>query len=473
MHSSINFCSILNQIGTKLWFHQNHKTRKHYFILVFFFIVSSLIFSSCKSGDQSGAVYVSTLNDTIGPVSANFIDRALDHAIEKNATAWVLQLDTPGGLMNATDKIVQRIESSTIPVVVFVSPLGAHAASAGTFITLAAHIAAMAPSTQIGAAHPINSDGTNLQDDVEVKVENDAVSDIRGIAQLRGRNAEWAESSIRDSASITAAEALKINVIDVIAKDLPDLLKQIDGWVVELHPGGSLAKIQSQNAPIAQTNMSIPEKILSFIANPNIAFILLSLGALALIVEIVTPGLIGPGIIGLIALILAFFGLGELDTNPAGIALLVLAIILVIAEISIAGFGFLGIGAIVSFVTGGLLLISSETGGGKISVWTLIGTTSVLTLGLISLWILVIKDRRQQTYVPPSGKRLLNQTGYVRSELNPIGSVIVNSEIWSARSEAPPIPKNSPIRVIAVDGLVLIVEPINETSSAYKNLKDL
>jgi membrane-bound serine protease (ClpP class) len=419
---------------------------------------------ACGGGDPPGAVHVSTLDNDIGPVTANFVDRALDRAEDSDATVWILQLDTPGGLITASDDIVQRIESANVPVVVFVGPLGARAASAGTFITMSAHIAAMAPSTQIGAAHPVAGGGDDIDGDIGDKITNDAAADIRAIAQLRGRNAEWAELAVRESVSITADEAVAINVVDLVATDIPDLLTQIDGREIELRPGGPTATIRTQGAALVETNMTLFENILDFIADPNIAFLLISLGGLALLIEIITPGLIGPGVFGVIALIFAFFALGALDTNPTGIALIVLAFALLVAEVFVAGFGFLGIGAIIALFIGGLLLVSDTPGAPQVSIWLLVSVVAFVAAVLVALWILILTDRRKRKPHRPTGDRAIGHSGYTRSALDPEGSVIVNSEMWSARTTGADIPPDTRIRVLDIDGLCLLVEPVTETA---------
>ncbi len=429
-------------------------------------LISGLLLLACGSDTVRGAVHVSEIDGGIGPVTANFIDRALDRAEESEATVWVLQLDTPGGLLSSTDDIVQRIEAATVPVVVFVSPLGARAASAGTFITLSAHIAVMAPSTQIGAAHPVAGGGDDIEGTLGDKITNDAAADIRGIAQLRGRNADWAEQAVRESVSVTGEEAVELNVVDFVARDLADLLAQIDGRDVEIVPGGAVKTIRTQGAPIVTTNMNFIENVTDVVADPNIAFLLLSLGGLALLIEIITPGLVGPGVFGVIALLLAFFSLGSLDTNPAGLALLGLAFVLIVTEIFVAGFGFFGIGGIVALFFGGLLLISDEPNAPQVSLWVLVALVAVIAAVLAMLWALIIVDRRKRAPFRSLDDKLTGQTGLSRGALDPEGTAVVNSEMWTARSAGASIPDGTRIRVIAVEGLCLVVEPAVEGASA-------
>ena len=257
--------------------------------------LGSALLSGCGSDNPPGAVHVSEMAQEIGPVSANFVNRALDRAERQDAAAWILMMDTPGGLISSTDDIVQRILAAEIPVIVFVSPAGARAASAGTFITMAAHVAVMAPNTQIGAAHPVAGGGEDIDGDLGDKVTNDAAADIRGIAKHRGRNEEWAEDAVRNSVSITGDEAVELNVIDFTASDLNDLLAQLDGQTVQLEPDGESVTLDIADAPVVETNYNFAESILDVIADPNIAFLFTSIGSLLLLIEAFSPGLVGPG----------------------------------------------------------------------------------------------------------------------------------------------------------------------------------
>ena len=419
------------------------------------------LFAACGETPPTGAVHVSRLADDIGPVSENFIDRALDRAEENNAAAWVLLLDTPGGLISSTDEIVQRFLAAEVPVIVFVSPAGARAASAGTFITMAAHIAAMAPNTQIGAAHPVSGSGEDIDGDLDAKITNDAAADIRGIAEVRGRNAEWAEQAVRESVSITGSEAVDLNVIDATANDLDDLLAQIDGRAILVQPDGPTVVLRVADAERVETNYTLVERILDVIANPTVAFILLGLGQLALVIELWSPGLVGPGIFGVIMLLAGFFALGPLDTNPAGIALIVLAIVLFAAEIFVAGFGVLGIGGIVALILGGLILMSDTSfDAEEVSLWGLIvvGGAAVVVVGGIGLLLAI--DRRKPKWEPSgSGVTIVGHEGTAHTTISGNGTVIVDSELWSARASHGLIPRDTPVRVVGMDGLTVVVEP--------------
>ncbi|MYB22767.1 MAG: nodulation protein NfeD [Chloroflexi bacterium] len=436
--------------------------------------LGSAMLSGCGTDNPPGAIHVSELAQDIGPVSANFIERALDRAERQDAALWVLMLDTPGGLITSTDDIVQRILAAEIPVVVYVAPAGGRAASAGTFITMAGHIAAMAPNTQIGAAHPIAGGGEDIDGDLREKVTNDAAADIRGIAKHRNRNAEWAEDAVRKSVSITGDEAVALNVVDLVAVDLRDLIDQIDGRAIQLNPDGDNVILNLAGAPIVETNYNFAESILDVIADPNIAFLLTSLGSLLLIIEAFSPGLVGPGVFGVIMLIFGFFALGPLDTNPAGIALLVLAIILLIAEVFVAGFGFLGIGGIIALILGGLLLIGdASVDAERVSIWALIVGAGLIGLVVFGLGALIAVDRRRPKWTYRSRTGIVGKEGHAHNTLAPGGTVMVEAELWSARSAAGvEIPEGAAIRVIGTEGLTAIVEsmepnlPPNEGSDS-------
>lgn len=422
--------------------------------------IGSALLSGCGSDNPPGGLHVSETAQEIGPVSANFVNRALDRAERQDAVAWILMLDTPGGLITSTDDIVQRILAAEIPVIVFVSPAGARAASAGTFITLAGHVAAMAPNTQIGAAHPIAGGGEDIEGDLNDKVTNDAAADIRGIAKHRGRNEEWAEQAVRESVSITGDEAVELNVVDLIAADLNDLIAQLDGRSIQLEPDGESITLQIADAPIVETNYNFAESVLDVIADPNIAFLFTSIGSLLLLIEAFSPGLVGPGVFGVIMLIFGFFALGPLDTNPAGIALLVLAIILLVAEVFVAGFGFLGIGGIIALVLGGLLLIGdASVDAEKVSIWALVVGAGLVGIVVFGLGTLIAMDRRRPKWSFQASHGIVGKVGHAHSPLSPGGTVMVDAELWSARSAAGvEIEEGTSINVIGMEGLTAIVE---------------
>ena len=424
--------------------------------------LSSMILSACGSDNPPGAIHVSKMAQEIGPVSASFVDRALNRAEEQDAAAWVLMMDTPGGLITSTDDIVQRILAAEIPVIVFVSPAGARAASAGTFITLAGHIAAMAPNTQIGAAHPVSGSGDDIGGDLNEKITNDAAADIRGIARHRGRNAEWAERAVRESVSITGEEAVELNVVDLTAYDINHLIDQLEGRTIQLSPDGDELTLQLVGRTIVETNYNFAESILDVIADPNIAYILTSIGSLLLVVEAFSPGLVGPGVFGVIMLIFGFYALGPLDTNPAGIALLALAIVLLLAEVIVAGFGFLGIGGIVSLILGGLLLIGDPSfDAEKVSLWALIVVGGGVGAVVFGLGALIAMDKRRPKWTFQGSQGIVGKEGVAHNALSPGGTVVVDAELWSARSaEGTEIGEGAAVMVVGMEGLTAIVESL-------------
>src|SRR5258708_6016626 len=338
-------------------------------VLAAFAVLVALLAISCKGGPDTapGAVHVLTTDGEVNPVMDRYIDRGITAAEDEKATAVVIRLDTPGGLLSSMDNIIERILAAKVPVVVYVWPSGGQAASAGTYITFASHIAAMAPSTVIGAATPIDASGNNLDSDLRAKLIENSVAKIRGLAHLRGRNADWAESAVRNGTSANASDAIGLSIVNYVEPDLPTLLKDVDGSQVTLQSGEQV-RIQSAQAPIAYNNMNFIEQFLDIIANPNITFILLAVGGLALFIELFHPGAIVPGIVGGICLILAFFSLTVLPFNWAGVALILFAFLLFGAEL-FTGHGILGAGGAVALVLGGLMLTSGNPSGFRIDTW--------------------------------------------------------------------------------------------------------
>ena len=413
---------------------------------------------ACSSAREPGQVHVLTWDGAVNPVMERYIDRGIGTAEKSDALAVVLRLDTPGGLSSSMRDVIQRIEASQVPVLVYVSPAGGRAASAGTFITMAGHVAAMAPNTSIGAATPINSSGEDIEGALGRKVTNDAVAYIRGIAELRGRNADWAESAVRDAVAVTENEAVELNVVDFIATSLQDLLEQSDGLETEIVAASGRVeptKINTAGASITFNDTNLSEDIIYIIADPNIAFLLLSLGGLALFIEILTPGF-GVGIFGVIMLILAYFALGSLPTNAAGVALVVLGITLLVAEVFISGFGVFGVGGIIAIVFGGLILTGSGEIGFQVSRWLVVGAGAVL--GLFALFVAgaLLKIRRMPSH--PGRASLVGAKGTVKTRLAPKGVVIITGERWDANAEDPPLAEDTLVIVTQVEGLHLTVK---------------
>ena len=364
----------------------------------------------------------------INPVLADYIERGINQAEEDNAVACIIQLDTPGGLLSSTEEIVISIMNADVPVVVYVSPKGAWAASAGVFITLSGHIAAMTPGTTIGAAHPVSIGDEEISEDELEKITNFSAKWMQSIAEERGRNADEAQLAVTESKSFTDIEALNVNLIDLRAETLESLISQIDGWQVTM-PDGDIVTINTQSASVKNVNMSAIEGFLFAITDPNIAYILLSLAILGITVEIFNPGLIFPGVAGAVAGLLAFYALGMLPVNYAGILLMVLAFGLFIAEAFTPTFGLLTAGGIASLVVGSLILF---TGGPlfQVNIWLII-LVAVLFAAFLAFVInrIVAAHKRQAT----TGREdLLGKTAVVRTPLEPEGKVLYEGEIWTA-----------------------------------------
>ena len=413
----------------------------------------------------SPTIVIVTADGVINPVLADYIARGIEESEDMNATACIIQLDTPGGLDTAMRDIVQEIVNARIPVVVYVSPSGARAASAGAFITIAAHVAAMAPSTAIGAASPvsISSEGeVEMSETMQEKVMNDAAALIRGLAETHGRNVEWAEQAVREAVSANEREALELNVIDVVAADLDALIAELDGWEVTLL-GGAVVTIETQDAVIHHIDMSWMEKFLFAITDPNIAYVLLSLATLGLFVEISNPGLIVPGVAGGICLILALYSLGNLPVNITGILLVAGAFGLFIAEVFTETFGLFTAGGITALVLGSLILFK----GGplfQVNPW-LIGTIAfIIALAVAFIITRVVTSHRRQ---PSTGREeLIGKTAVVKAALAPEGMVLYKGERWTAVSEEGRIELDEKVVIDRVDSLKLYVSrPKKESGS--------
>lgn len=428
-------------------------------------------------GAQADRVLNVRIEKTISPVKVRVIQRAVTRAEETGAQLLIIGLDTPGGLYDSTREIVEILIGSPVPVAVFVSPRGAQAGSAGTFITAAGHIAAMTPGSNIGAATPVSGTGEEISETLADKVTNDAAALIRAIAEERGRNPDPLEETVRSAASYSASEALEAQIIDLIADDLPALLAALDGRTVVTVAGEQT--LQLSDVEVQELKMQWRERFVDFISNPNIAFLLLTLGSLGLIFEMLTPGAIGPGVAGIICLGLGFLALGNLPFNWAGVAFILLAIVLAALEIFVSGFGALGIGAAVSLVVGGLLLFG-DFGGGRISPpsfptvsvnrWVLVGVGGALlsVAGYLAYEVIMSRIGRRRGVRQGEGSSsdgrsspgdLVGQTGVVTSALRPRGVVALADETWSSVSnDGLTIPAGHCVRVVAVNGLLLTVE---------------
>jgi len=398
------------------------------------------------------------VDGTINPVSADFIHNGIKKAGSEKAECLIIHLNTPGGLLKSTREIVSDMLESPVPVIVYVSPGGAHAGSAGVFITLAAHIAVMAPGTNIGAAHPVTLQA-QMDTTMNEKVTNDAAAFIRTIAEKRKRNMVWAERAVRRSYSYTETEALEDSAIDLIAKNEQELLAALDGKTVELSAGTKT--LHTRTATIEEYEMSVWEKILDILSDPNIAYILLLLGMYGIFFELYNPGAILPGIVGVIALILSFYSMHSLPVNYAGLALIIFAVILFILEIKIVSHGLLAIGGIVSLLLGSMMLIKSGSPleMARISRAVIFSATAITSLFFLFVVGLGIKAQRRK--VVTGKEALVGTTGEVIDLLSPSGTVKVQGEIWKAESLAGTISSGEKVRIKEMKNLILYVEPIH------------
>jgi len=398
------------------------------------------------------------IDGTINPVTAAFIHRGIEKAILEKAECLIIHLNTPGGLLKSTRVIVSDILSSPVPVVVFVSPGGAHAGSAGVFITLAAHIAAMTPGTNIGAAHPVDLQGQR-DSIMNEKATNDAAAFIRTIAEKRKRNWRWAEEAVRKSLSITENEAIQKKVIDLIARDTDDLLNQIDGRTLDVN--SRKITLHSKGARVVPLSMGTAERILDALSDPNIAYILMLLGLYGMMFELYNPGSILPGIIGFICLILAFYTMHTLPINYAGLALIIFGVILFLLEIKITSHGVLTLGGIVSLLLGSMMLIRTESTleFAKISFGVILSSVAVSVL--FFLFVLGIGLRALQLKPVTGIDGLLGEIGESLETLDPMGTVWVHGERWGAESIAGKINKGEKVRIAEIKNLKLRVESVN------------
>lgn len=426
--------------------------------LIFTFILMVLLSFGQTYGAEKAPVFdVITVNATITPPIAEYILQNIDASSRSGSDGLIILLDTPGGLDLAMRDIAKGILNSSIPVVVYVYPSGARAASAGVIITVAAHVAAMTPGTNIGAAHPVGL-GIGGTDKVMMKkVENDAVAYVRGIAVKRGRNADWVEKSVRQSESITAEEALKLKVIDLTAPNLNNLLEQMDNREVTLTSGKRI--IKTKNAVINEKKMGKRQRVLAAISDPNIAYILFLVGLAGLYFEFAHPGVILPGVVGGISLILAFFALQTLPVNYAGVLLILFGVILFIAEIKVISHGLLTVGGIISLVLGSLLLFESPDPALRVSWSVMIPTLTVICLFFAGVITLVMKAQMRKRQTGKEG--MLGVEGKSVTDIFEDGKVFIKGEYWNASSDKP-VEKGRRIRITSVDGLKIKVEEIED-----------
>jgi len=425
------------------------KTKYFYLVVMLVLLAgTNIVFA------EQSEVYIIQVADAISPGTAEFIKSGIKTAEENEAACIIIELDTPGGLAESMRLIVQNILASNVPVVVFVYPGGARAASAGVMITMAADVAAMAPGTNIGAAHPVGAGGKEIDKTMSEKVINDMVAQAKSVAEKRGRNAKWVEDAIRESVSVTETEALKENIIDLIATDTDDLIKQLNGR--QIKDRGTLKLDNVKKVIIKET---LRTKILKTISNPNIAYILMMIGLAGLYFEFSHPGAIFPGVIGAIALILAFFAMQTLPVNYAGILLIVLAIIFFIMEMKITSYGLLSVAGVVSLLLGSLMLFKGNTPDMKVSLQVVLPTIVIISGFFVAVAGLVFRAQISKPMTGSTG--LVGEIGIVKKALAPEGKVFVHGELWNARAKGP-IDKDAKVRIVQVVNLILEVEAVNQ-----------
>ncbi len=423
--------------------------------LIILAIVALVLLIPLMSGAEGTHINVITVSDSINPGTAEFIEKAVKTSEEDGSACLVIQLDTPGGLVTSMKKIVKTILNSKVPIVVYVSPSGAQAASAGTMITLAAHIAAMAPGTNIGAAHPVGPGGKDVQKTMSEKIVNDLVAFTKSIAAQRKRNLKWVEKAIRKSESITASEALKLKVIDLIAKDMDELVEKIDGRKVKLINRTIVLRVKG--LPRTVIKETFRDRILRTLSDPNIAYILMMIGLAGLYFELAHPGAILPGVVGGISLILAFFAFQTLPVNYAGFLLIALAIIFFILEIKVTSYGMLSIAGVISLVLGSLMIFPAKEDYLRVSYQVLVPTVVGVSIFFVAVASLAFKA---QIAKPKTGSLgLIGEVGEVMEIRDSRIKIFVHGEIWNGECEAP-VRVGDRVRVVDVKNLKLIVEKI-------------
>jgi len=423
---------------------------------VFFICVLAVLASPL-----SAEILKIVVDDTIQPISEEYIARAIAEAARRKDQALLIEINTPGGLVDSTRQIIEHLTTSQVPVIIYVTPSGSRAASAGFFILESADIAAMAPGTNTGAAHPVVLGGGKMDDVMKEKMENDAAALMRSVASRRGRNVEVAESTVRQSKSFTDQEALSQHLIDYVASSENELLRQIDGKSFKRFNGQEVT-LKTAGQPVSEFNMTLKERILAYLMNPNIAFLLLAIGALSLYVEFNHPGAVIPGTVGVVFILVAAFALNLLPTRFAALILILGAFALFAAEAKFTSHGVLTIGGIVLLTLGGLLLVDSPIPEMRVHLTTALAVS--IPLGLITAFLMSIALKARRNKVVTGQQGLVGETGVARTALAPHGKVFVHGEIWDAVATTP-LAAGLPVVVRGVDGLTLQVEPVVSVAS--------
>ena len=424
---------------------------------IVFPLLLAVLFALPLAARAESSVVLATYDGVINPVAAEYLQDALAFAQESGAQALIVRLNTPGGLDTSMRLIIKDVTGAAIPVVVYVSPSSARAASAGVFITMAAHVAAMAPGTNIGAAHPVMMGGGEMDKTMKEKIENDSVAYLKSIASQRRRNVAWAEDAVRKSASVTERDALKLKIIDLVAEDLPALLKQLDGRSVSLQAGPSV--LHTAGAAVREFPMGLRLEFLKAISDPNVAYLLMTIGTIGLMAELYNPGAVLPGVVGAISLILAFYAFQSMPVNYAGVLLFLLGLIFFILEATVTSFGLLTIGGIISMILGSVMLIKTDAEFLRIS-WSVIVPVVILAAGF-SLLIVGMGMQALRRRPVTGREEMVGLVGIVKTALAPSGQLAVHGEIWEAVSEQPLQPGEQ-AEVIGVDGLRLSVKPLSK-----------
>lgn len=414
--------------------------------------VSSGVSQLSAGSPASPLVYQLEIDGTINPALLDYIIKGIELADSKHASAVIIRMDTPGGMVTTTKTIIKEMINARVPVVVYVAPSGSSASSAGALITVCADVAAMAPGTNIGAAHPVGGGGQEIDPSMSEKIINDLTAYIRGIVVRKGRNADWVEKAIRESVSITSKEALEIKVIDIVADSIPDLLKQLDGRKVTKE--NREFTLKTEGARVERVTPGMRFRILDAIANPNVAYILMMIGGIGIMMELYNPGMIFPGVAGGICLLLSFFALQVLPVNYVGILLILLSVVLFILELKIQSFGMLTVGAVISLTLGSVMLFESGEMAMRVSWAVIIPTVAAVSSFFIFALGLVVKALMKK---PRTGEHgLVGEHGVALTDLDKTGKIALHGEYWDAHSDSF-IPRGSRVRVLSVDELHVFV----------------
>jgi len=441
-----------------------HSPRSHPRLLLLTILtaaVLNVLFAGPTPATADSSVLLATYDGVINPVAAEYLHDALASAQESNAQALIIRLNTPGGLDTSMRLIIKDITGAAVPVVVYVSPSSGRAASAGVFITMAAHVAVMAPGTNIGAAHPVAMGGGEMDKTMKEKVENDSAAYIKSIAEQRGRNVAWAEDAVRKSVSVTEREALKLKIIDLVAEDMLTLLKQLDGRTIPLQSGPTV--LHTADAVVREFPMGLRLELLNTLSDPNIAYLLMTIGTIGIMAELYNPGAILPGIVGAISLILAFYSFQSLPVNYAGMLLFILGIVFFILEATVTSYGLLAIGGVVAMLLGSMMLIKTDVEFLQIS-WSVILPVVILAAAFSLFMVgMGVKAMRRR---PTTGREeMVGLVGIVQTALTPQGQLAVHGELWDAISDRPLQPGDK-AEVIRVEGLRLHVKPLSKQTEA-------